>query len=336
MSDIFTLKTIPVTAELGMALKNFRISHERTAKTVTEHFSKASSYITKLEKGEIKKIDSFFFIELCDFITQTNTGLISFLSQAAKNYLEYSLETKLIIKNIDELLVEHIVSKSFISDINAYIEKQNISLHDLVNKINSNEDIINYYQFKNAPLNEWCNYSAEDDTNRSFIKLNVPIWYVEDLVNGKIVTIHYVIAEAILYALYRLGNEENAQIFANSKLHIHQIVNYIGSNIVEVSDSNIENLFGGLDPEISNTLQSITQALKVVTFLTKENGYASKHIKQLEANLSSDLGFAFAYMSLNLEGISGKDKSEKSAFFKELKLLIDKFSKNNSNIDIYE
>ena len=32
MSDIFSLKTVPFTAELGMALKNFRIENKVTAK----------------------------------------------------------------------------------------------------------------------------------------------------------------------------------------------------------------------------------------------------------------------------------------------------------------
>ena len=54
MSDIFTLKTIPLTAEIGMALKNFRIEHEITASSITAEFSKSSSYITKLDKNKQK------------------------------------------------------------------------------------------------------------------------------------------------------------------------------------------------------------------------------------------------------------------------------------------
>ena len=58
MSDMFTLKTIPLTPELGMALKNFRIENKVTAKSITEKFNKASSYISKLEKyGKLKLFD---------------------------------------------------------------------------------------------------------------------------------------------------------------------------------------------------------------------------------------------------------------------------------------
>lgn len=54
MSDIFSLNTVQITPELGMALKNFRIEHETTATSIIEEFSKSSSYITKLEKGILK------------------------------------------------------------------------------------------------------------------------------------------------------------------------------------------------------------------------------------------------------------------------------------------
>ena len=49
MSDIFSLKTVNMTPELGMALKNFRIENKKKKKSITEEFGKASSYISKLE-----------------------------------------------------------------------------------------------------------------------------------------------------------------------------------------------------------------------------------------------------------------------------------------------
>ena len=42
MSDIFTLKSIPLTPDIGMALKNFRIENKVTAKSITEKFDRAS------------------------------------------------------------------------------------------------------------------------------------------------------------------------------------------------------------------------------------------------------------------------------------------------------
>ena len=84
MSDIFTLQTVPLTPDIGMALKNFRIENKITAKSITEKFDRASSYISKLEKGNIKKIDGNFLIQLCNFITGTDDGLSIFLKKLAR------------------------------------------------------------------------------------------------------------------------------------------------------------------------------------------------------------------------------------------------------------
>lgn len=334
MSDIFTLKTVPLTPELGMALKNFRIENNKTAKAVIEKFSKASSYLTKLEKGDIKKIDSKFLIELCNYITETGEGLTTFVKRIAPNYLSYSDESKLIITNIDDLLIEHNVPSALITDITDYMKKNNICVQQLVSKINANEDIINSPYFNSAPINEWI--MSDHQITSAMIKLDVPDSYVQDLIDQKISTAHCVIVEAILYALYRLGDEEHAQTLANSKLHINNIFHYRGGNIVEINDDNMDNLFGGLEPEVSNDLQDIAFGLKIATSLSKQDGNGAKRIKQIKLNLHTDLGFTFAYMSVDLLKLTKKDKEKKKSFLRELRELVQKYSQDETGFDIYD
>lgn len=336
MSDIFSLKTIPITPELGMAFKNFRIEHEITAKAIITEFSKTSTYITKLEKGEIKKIEGKFFVELCNFITKTDSGLKTFLSKVGRSYSEYSHETKLIIQNIDDLLVEHPISLGFIADVNTYMQNHDISLEQLVAKINANEDILAHPAFNISPANEWFNTNIDGDISFSIIRLDIPTTYVENFLNSNLNSIHYVIAEAILYALYRLGNEEDAHTLANSKLRINNITHCVGSNAIKISDDNMDSLFGGLHPETSETLHDIASSLKLVINLTKEDGYGSTRIQQINSNLHGDLGFSFAYMSLDLENIISKSKEQKREFLKELKMLIEKYSQTETGLDIYD
>lgn len=335
MNDIFSLKIVPITPEFGMALKNFRIENEITAKAIVTEFSKSSSYITKLEKGDIKKIEADFLIKLCNFITKTDVGLHMFLSKIARRYPEYSDETKLIIHNIDTLLVDHSVSASFIADINTYMSNHEITVEQLVAKINANEDLINHPAFSTAPTNEWVIPDPNNPAD-TFIKLNIPFSYVENFLNGALDTIHYTIAEAILYALYRLGQEDEPRALANSKLQVNLIHLCVGPNIIAVNDKNMDNLFGGLSIESSIALQEITSALKLITTLTQGDGYGPKHIQQINANLQADLGFSFAYMSIDLEKLISKDKEKKKEFLKELKLLIEKYAQGETGLDIYE
>lgn len=330
MSDIFTIQTVPLTPDIGMALKNFRIENKVTAKSITEKFGKASSYISKLEKGDIKKITGDFLIQLCNFITKSDNGLGFFLSKLSQSYKDFTNESKIIIMNIDDLLYEHTVPSKMIDEINGYISSHNISVPQIVETINSNEDIKDKNFYNDLPLNIW--FSPNNDIDTSAIKMDIPIQYVEDLLSGKITTIHRVVAEVILYALYKCGNEENAREAANDKLSLYHIIPR--RIIITLTSDNIEKVIGGLEPDASDALKNVIVQLRLITTVTKE--YGSKRIKQICSNLGEDLGFYFAYMSLNLVELEQKDKEKKTAFLNELKSLIDKYSKEESGIDLYE
>lgn len=330
MSDIFTLQIVPLTPDIGMALKNFRIENKITAKSITEKFDRASSYISKLEKGDIKKIDGDFLIELCNFITGSDDGLDIFLSKLSQSYKDFTNESKTIIMNIDDLLYEYTVPSKMLDEINGYIKSHNISISTIVETINLNKDIADRDNYNDLPLNIW--YSPNDDIDNAAIKMSIPLSYVEDLLSGKIATIHRVIAEVILYAMYTCGNEKNARDVANDKLKLYHIIPR--RSVITLTPDNIENIFGGLEPDTSDALKDVIMQLRLITTVTKE--YGSKRIKQICSNLGEDLGFCFAYMSLNLVELEQKDKEKKKEFLNELKSLIDKYSKEDSGIDLYE
>lgn len=330
MSDIFTLKSIPLTPDIGMALKNFRIENKVTAKSITEKFDRASSYISKLEKGDIKKIDGDFLIQLCNFITGSDNGLSDFLSRLSQSYKGFTNESKIIIMNIDDLLYEHTIPSKLIEEMKEYISSHNISILKLVHTINANEDIAKRNNYENFPENIW--YDENNDIDKVSIKLCVPLSYIDDLLNGKITTIHRVIAEGLLYALYRCGNEENARDIANNKLKLYNIMPR--RLVITITPENIENLFGGLEPDTSDALKDVVSQLKLITTLTKE--YGSKRIKQICNNLSEDLGFCFAYMAIDIVELEKQDKEVKKNFLKDLRALVEKYSAENTGIDIYE
>ena len=232
--------------------------------------------------------------------------------------------------NIDDLLYEYTVPSKMLDEINGYIKSHNISISTIVETINLNKDIADRDNYNDLPLNIW--YSPNDDIDNAAIKMSVPLSYVEDLLSGKIATIHRVIAEVILYAMYTCGNEKNARDVANDKLKLYHIIPR--RSVITLTPDNIENIFGGLEPDTSDALKDVIMQLRLITTVTKE--YGSKRIKQICSNLGEDLGFCFAYMSLNLVELEQKDKEKKKEFLNELKSLIDKYSKEDSGIDLYE
>lgn len=330
MSDIFTLKTVPLTPELGMALKNFRIENKVTAKSITEKFGKASSYISKLEKGDIKKIEGNLLIQLCNYITNSEDGLSDFLSRLSQNYKEFTNETKFIVMNIDDLLLEHNIPNNLILEINEYLLSHNLTITQLVDMINANGDIADREDYDKLPENIW--YDKNSDIDNAAIKLVIPYVYIENLLNQKLVTIHRVIAEAILYSLYKLGKEEKPHFAAHNKLDLYHLLP--ARNVIRVTPDNIDSIFGGLEPDTADALKNVASNLKLITTLTKN--YGSKKIKQISNNMDEDLGFCFAYMSVDIVELEKKDKAKKQQFLNELKALIEKYSQDDTGLDIYE
>lgn len=330
MSDIFTLKTVPLTPELGMALKNFRIENKITAKSISKKFDKSSSYITKMEKGDIKKVTGDFLIELCNYITDSANGLSFFLNRLSQSYKEFSNETKLIVMNIDDLLLDHTMPMKLVSEINEYIKSHNLTIAQLVDKVNANDDIANMEGYEKLPTNIW--YEKNSDIDNAAIKLSIPTVYIEDLLNEKITTIHRVIIQAILYSLYKLGKEDKPHYIVNDKLDLYHLIP--ARRVIRVTPDNIDNIFGGLEPDAADALKDVTSKLKLITTISQSNG--SKRIKQIASNLNEDLGFYFAYMSLDIVELEKKDKDKKIQFLNELKALVEKYSQEDTGIDLYE
>lgn len=330
MSDMFTLKTVPLTPELGMALKNFRIENKVTAKSITEKFDKASSYVSKLEKGDIKKIEGDFLIQLCNYIAGSERGLSDFLNRLTQSYKEFTNETKLIVMNIDDLLLEHTVPINLVLEMNDYLSEHGLTTAQLVDMVNANGDIADREDYEKFPINIW--HENNFDIDNVAIKLSIPSIYIEDLLNQKIVTIHRVIIEAILYSLYKLGKEEKPHYVAHNKLDLYHLLP--ARSVIRVTPDNIDNIFGGLEPDTADALKDVASGLKLITTISKS--YGAKRIKQIANNMDEDLGFCFAYMSVDIVELEKKDKDKKKQFLEELKALVEKYSQEDTGIDLYE
>lgn len=138
---------------------------------------------------------------------------------------------------------------------------------------------------------------------------------------------------AILYVLYRLGQEEYPYGVAFSEMSVYKIV----KNLREEQGAKKDDpLFENLQPEDVDTIREIISALKLVINLTNEDNYGSGRVKQIQNNLESDLGFAFAFMSYDLEKLCAQSKPVKQNFLNELKELVHKYSDTKLGLERYE
>ena len=62
-----------------------------------------------------------------------------------------------------------------------YLNVHNLAIDQLVDKVNSNEEIINRDEFDSFPDNIW--YDKDNDIDNAAIKLVIPSNYIKDLLS---------------------------------------------------------------------------------------------------------------------------------------------------------
>ena len=76
------MQFIQLTPQLGELIKSFRIRNEKTAKDISTIIQKTPSYLSKIESGATKKIETSVFIKMCDAITDSENGIELFIEFA--------------------------------------------------------------------------------------------------------------------------------------------------------------------------------------------------------------------------------------------------------------
>lgn len=329
------METINITPEIGLTLKNFRIEYGKTAKEISDFTGKAPSYFSKLEKGDIKKIEIEFLLTILNFITENNDGLTNFLEKLYDKYKNDNLDDDSIIIfiNLDDVIREINIDSKFTDYVNNLISKNNLSVDLICNNINSNNDLNDLSEkiYTDLPFNTWTNVNNQN--TRTVIKLNISLDLINNILNRSILRTNYITLLAILYSTYKL-------IDMDSKEKQHQAIILLkdfGMNNIRSKGIKVENLdssFEGLKPSSINLYQNIITNLKIM--LAMNESYTSKKLEILESNFEKDLGFTFAFMTSDLSNILSLSKESKSKFLNELKDLMQKTSQTEQqSLDLY-
>lgn len=331
------MKTLSMTPEIGFAIKNLRIQYNKTAKEISElkSINKTRSYLSKLEKGDVKKIDIELFKSILNAITESNNGLTIYLDSIADKYNSFDLITKKNYMNLDDIINEIEINHILLEHINKIITENSLTPEIICDKINKNEDLDNIPRetYKKIPENEW--FFLEDNIDSGVIKLKYSVNTISDILTGNKLSTNYITLEAILYTIYKLIGEKHGE----ARFHATSTLDDFGMKNSRLKQSkvkriNLDSTFDGLDPQIIDIYKSILTKFKIM--LVINTPYASKKLKVLEENLTSDLGFTFAFITSELSDILDLSKETKSNFLVDLKELIKRYSRpEQQSLDLY-
>ena len=197
-----------VTSELASVIKSTRIANNVTAKSIAEHVGKSQSYISKLEKGDIKSIEQSELISIFRFILGSeeafqdflNKSLSKIISSVALRYNDDEINEQFWYLNFDQVLRLIPIPEKMIDDLSEKIKDNNISIEYLCERINGNESISpEVADLDSYPYNTWFPLVEDGEIKSRSIKMKVSKSEIYDILNKDKLSTNYVTMLSIVY-----------------------------------------------------------------------------------------------------------------------------------------
>lgn len=321
---------LKITEELGLALKNLRLEYGIKAVEIAREFNKTPAYISKLENAELKKIDFDNFKKIIEFITGSEDGFNKFASNIATKYsLEYTKEEikqREWLMNIDTVMRKIPIPPELVKFINDTIDQNKLKLDDVVTEINANNDLndITDVDVSKSIPNIWHMHE-----NSCFIKFDLKLEKVKELLKMEISGTNYVTFEVILYSLFKLIGVEpqQARIDAENKLSEYRIYSIFKKREImskKIPQSELKNLLSSFDSENMELMNDVISAFKIISDINVKN--SNETLRVLSNNLKTDIAFAFAYLGNDLTVLEKLDRKTKTQFLKDSRSLIKEYA----------
>ncbi|MBN1044887.1 hypothetical protein DVW08_05810 [Clostridium botulinum] len=344
------MANIIVTPQLASIIKRERTnaSPKLSAKELSLAIDKSDTYISTLERGNIKKLDSKLFIkifrkikicsdeEFQNYINQILNDAFTSLHYNEKElkHQEWILQLSLIIRKIP-------IPKTVVEFIKNSLDELNITVNDLTRKINENIYLPSPEDFEYNTLKVF-------DNGRWGYKYKLNDTILEKILSSDTKSCNYITMLGITYNIYLLqGNDDQtAQQKANMFLSDNQFYNlrdiHRARNIEtkKKENQNDDDLYSSLVlPEYEISFNTEFEKLKkrIREYRDMNIESALPMIKSINENLSLDLPFTnFIYKISFAKLFKDLTVEQKKEFLSNLLDLIkDSIEKNKSTKDTY-
>ena len=192
-----------VTPELAKALKTLRVGNDLSSKDLAEHIGKSPSYVTKLEKGSIRRIEQEVLTEILLFVTcsesfyeQALPAVVSVLSGMLDGGRPFE-QVWLMQYDVSDRPVR--LSSDMVADMSERLRAIGVSAEELVKLMNANID-------SQAPLSFPANQVTLVDCDgmpRMLSRISLSLDEVEGVFGGTADTVPYFMLYSIVHSLHR-------------------------------------------------------------------------------------------------------------------------------------
>lgn len=322
-----------VTPILAEGIRMSRIQNGIASKDVAAALYRSPTYISKLERGDIKTIDVEELTAILHYVIRGDSEKELTLSEKleilasglAPRYEVKEIERELWLENYDWVICEHPVPPELPATIVAEMKEKHVSAETLSAAINSNAELPQELRDNGAiPFNQWKNYFENGTLKNHFIKLSISLMDVTDFLEGKRSTSNYLLVFVIVRFLKWLVDypEENCISDTRSRelyeytIHFLERYNFSSYSDKRRQKRNAEKaaLLERLRGENAALASAMSELPVLPGAIPQENiEDLLMWINRLSINLDWDPAFMRKLMSLpfsELEGLSYSNKRQ--------------------------
>lgn len=344
-----------VTPQLAGTIKTLRQNRNITAKFIADSIGKSQSYISRLEKGgiktitdeELKLIFRLLFPEQKEIPNEDILELV--LKTGESKYLESqnNFDDEVWFYNFDTVERWIPIPPEIIDDIIARMNGISLSIVDLVNRINSNEDIREEKIVDPALMDGyWHNIAKPNEKPLLVIFMKIEETTVQKILAKDQRSANYVTILALVYYLIKFEKElstvkdESAWKAAIDYLNQHKFYSISEKSklLKNIEDeSQYETLLTTFEKDNRQYIEHILEIFRSMSTYDLES--VNKNLSAFSKNLDWDCGFMMNVISIPFSDFSNMSFTLKKQLLNEIKEITAKYSlipKDQNRIEQYD
>ena len=341
-----------VTHELASTLKSIRVQYNVTAKSVAECIGKSPSYISKLEKAEIKTIEEDELTNIFKFIYQgvdngqesLDTILEKVYNTIEIRFTDEEIRSQTWWDTYDTVRRRIPIPAELVDDITTRMKAINLSSATLCSRINANEAIsLDVKNDDRYPFNEWQAYVRNHHVDFYFIKVKIEQEYIDRLLNKEIAGTNYITMLAIAFYLHKIErfgkqvsitNEENTNLNTIARDYLNRFKFFSISEKNKLSrlaksKEEKEALVSSFDRDNQELVNKILFCYKIFSDIDVQR--SNKVFENIVNNLDWDLSFMMAISNLKFNELKDISYTNKKNLLNEIRALVKKYNELPEN-----
>ncbi len=346
---------IDISPDIINRLKSVRIQNSIRANELAKYIGKTPAYISKLENGEFKTVDQESLEKIVNYITSDPNGYERFIDDFLKSASTDEQNNQLDMMRFD--MAERIIPipPSLIYYIKDQMEKLNISVSELTEYINKNDDYSDEFLNKCGLSRELMkpNYfypiEGNDDSGlpKTIILYHVSEYQLDSILNFKMTSCPHVILFAVVYNLLKLrdGGKQSTEkswklrTEASSILTENKFYTILDKSRFFAQTQQPEEYKAFLNEQDLTNYSLINEMLEHIEYLSNYNiNYTNEKLQGIVENMSSEVSFALSFMALPISKMIQLTSTQKREFLNMVNNIIEDLVSNprpDDQIDLY-